>query len=81
MSAKSRTSKVQRQHKIGELLSAEAVSSQDELVELLAEAGIAATQATVSRDLDDLGAVKVRVGGGGERVRNSRPPPRSDCAD
>jgi len=40
------------------------VTSQTQLVELLDESGITATQATVSRDLDDLGAVKVRVPGG-----------------
>jgi transcriptional regulator of arginine metabolism len=32
-------------------------------VELLGHEGIAATQATVSRDLEDIGAVKVRVPG------------------
>ena len=56
--------KRQRQHLVERLLSDEAVTSQDQLVELLAERGVSATQATVSRDLDDLGAVKVRVGGG-----------------
>ena len=56
--------KRQRQHLIERLLGDEAVSSQEQLVELLAERGVNATQATVSRDLDDLGAVKVRVGGG-----------------
>ncbi|MCE2524897.1 MAG: arginine repressor [Acidimicrobiia bacterium] len=56
--------KRQRQHLIERLLSNEVVSSQDQLVELLAARGVSATQATVSRDLDDLGAVKVRVGGG-----------------
>lgn len=56
--------KRQRQHIIECLLGDEAVSSQEQLVELLAERGVSATQATVSRDLDDLGAVKVRVGGG-----------------
>ena len=35
-----------------------AVASQSDLVELLAERGIDVTQATVSRDLDELGAVK-----------------------
>ena len=34
------------------------------MVDLLADDGINATQATVSRDLEDLGAVKVRVPGG-----------------
>ena len=41
-----------------------AVTNQPQLVDLLAAEGIAATQATVSRDLEDLGAVKVRVPGG-----------------
>jgi len=40
------------------------VASQPQLVELLAAEGMTATQATVSRDLEDLGAVKVRVPGG-----------------
>jgi len=57
-------SKVQRQQSIARLISRTAVASQPQLVELLAADGIAATQATVSRDLDDLGAVKVRVPGG-----------------
>lgn len=56
--------KPQRQHRIGRLLADNAVTSQSQLVELLAADGIAATQATVSRDLEDLGAVKVRVPGG-----------------
>jgi transcriptional regulator of arginine metabolism len=57
-------SKTQRQHRIAKLLADNAVSSQLQLVDLLADAGIAATQATVSRDLEDLGAIKVRVPGG-----------------
>jgi transcriptional regulator of arginine metabolism len=40
------------------------VTSQGQLVELLAADGVLATQATVSRDLEELGAVKVRVAGG-----------------
>lgn len=58
------TTKTQRQHRIAELLAEEAVGSQDQLVDLLSDCGIRATQATVSRDLEDLGAVKVRSGGG-----------------
>jgi transcriptional regulator of arginine metabolism len=57
-------SKTQRQHRIGRLLEEHAVVSQSQLVELLAAAGTTATQATVSRDLEELGAVKVRVAGG-----------------
>ena len=56
-----RLSKTQRQHRIAGLLEQEAVTSQTQLVELLAAGGVVATQATVSRDLDDLGAIKVRV--------------------
>jgi transcriptional regulator of arginine metabolism len=41
------------------------VHSQTELVELLAAEGIGVTQATLSRDLEELGAVKVRGAGGG----------------
>ena len=57
-------SKAQRQHRIAALLEESAVTSQTLLVELLEGSGITATQATVSRDLDDLGAIMVRVPGG-----------------
>ena len=56
-------SKPQRQHRIAKLLEEQGVGSQLQLVELLASEGIIATQATVSRDLEDLGAVKVRTKG------------------
>jgi transcriptional regulator of arginine metabolism len=56
--------KTQRQHRIAKLLEAEAVLSQSHLVELLAKEGVEATQATVSRDLEEIGAVKVRIAGG-----------------
>lgn len=58
------TTKVQRQTLIARLVSEHQVTNQPELIELLASEGIDATQATVSRDLDDIGAVKVRVPGG-----------------
>lgn len=56
--------KPQRQHRIGRLIEEQAVSSQVQLVELLAAEGVVATQATVSRDLEELGALKVRIPGG-----------------
>ena len=56
--------KTQRQHRIARLLETHAVTSQAQLVTLLADDGVEATQATVSRDLDEIGAVKVRVLGG-----------------
>ena len=55
-----RLAKTQRQHLVAKLLAQHAVSSQEAVVDLLAVEGVAATQATVSRDLDDLGAIKVR---------------------
>ena len=58
------SSKVQRQQAISKLVMKHAVTNQPQLVDLLSADGIAATQATVSRDLEDLGAVKVRVPGG-----------------
>ena len=56
--------KSQRQHVLARLLGQQAVSSQAQLVDLLAAEGIVATQATVSRDLEDVGAVKVRTPSG-----------------
>jgi transcriptional regulator of arginine metabolism len=56
--------KNQRQHRIVKLLETQQVASQTRLVDLLKEDGIVATQATVSRDLDELGAIKVRIPGG-----------------
>ena len=56
--------KHQRQHRITKLLETKAVGSQSHLVELLAAEGVEATQTTVSRDLEELGAVKVRLPGG-----------------
>ena len=60
-----RLTKTQRQHKISRLLVDHSVTSQPQLLDLLAAEGVDATQATVSRDLDELGAVKVRIPGGG----------------
>jgi transcriptional regulator of arginine metabolism len=56
--------KPQRQHRILRILEDQPVSSQAQLVQMLEAEGIVATQATVSRDLEDLGAVKVRIPGG-----------------
>src|SRR5690606_6781761 len=53
-----------RHQRIVEILNRSPVRSQTELAALLAEDGIAVTQGTLSRDLDELGAVKVRGGDG-----------------
>ncbi|MQA01571.1 MAG: arginine repressor [Streptosporangiales bacterium] len=52
--------KTARQQYIVEVLSRREVRSQSDLAEQLAEVGIAATQTTLSRDLEELGAVRVR---------------------
>ncbi len=59
-----RLAKPQRQHRVARILSSQAVTSQARVVELLAAEGVVATQATVSRDLEDLGALKVRTAQG-----------------
>jgi len=57
-------SREQRLRAIADLIRSRPISSQDELAEGLAALGFGVTQATISRDLVELGAVKVR--------RNSR---------
>ncbi len=59
-----RLAKPQRQHRVARMLEDHAVTSQDQLVELLAADGVVASQVTVSRDLEELGAVKVRSASG-----------------
>ncbi|WP_099025361.1 arginine repressor [Mycolicibacterium palauense] len=54
-----------RQARIIALLSERQVHSQSELAALLAGEGIDVTQATLSRDLEELGAVKLRAADGG----------------
>jgi transcriptional regulator of arginine metabolism len=49
-----------RQARIRELIAVQPVTSQTQLAALLAEGGIEVTQATLSRDLEELGAVKLR---------------------
>ena len=56
--------KAARQALIVELLGSHEVKSQPELAELLGERGLHVTQATLSRDLDELDAVKVRGASG-----------------
>ncbi len=57
-----------RQARIVTILSSAPVRSQGELAALLAEEGIDVTQATLSRDLEELGAVKLRGADGGVGV-------------
>lgn len=55
--------KERRQRAIAELIRANALSSQEELADRLGSLGFAATQATISRDLEQIGAMKVRRNG------------------
>jgi transcriptional regulator of arginine metabolism len=59
------TTKVARQRQIIDVVHRNAVRSQTELARLLAANGLVVTQATLSRDLEELGATKVRTGDGG----------------
>ncbi len=54
------TDKARRQQRLRALLTDQALSSQAEVVAALASAGIDVHEATVSRDLREVGAVKVR---------------------
>ena len=56
--------KAARQQLIVELLSSQTVHSQTDLVDRLESRGASATASTVSRDLDDLDAVRVRSADG-----------------
>ncbi|MGV1010326.1 MAG: arginine repressor [Dermatophilaceae bacterium] len=57
------TSRTARQSRVSQLLREHPIRSQGELLERLAADGIDVTQATLSRDLVELGAGKVRRGG------------------
>lgn len=75
--------KTARQRYIVDVLARYAIRSQAELTEYLAQAGLHATQATISRDLDELGAARVRdssgvlvyalPGEGGDRTPRATP--------
>jgi transcriptional regulator of arginine metabolism len=56
--------KVARQARIAAILERAQVRSQEDLAERLAEGGLHVTQATLSRDLEELGAVRLRGSSG-----------------
>ncbi len=53
--------RTQRHFKIINLLAENVITSQVQLMEILNEIGAEVTQATVSRDLEELGAIKIRT--------------------
>lgn len=64
----STATRVARQARIVELITHRTIRSQAELANLLAADGVEVTQATLSRDLEELGAVKLRGPDGGAPV-------------
>lgn len=56
--------KTARQARIVELITHHTVGSQAELAQLLAQEGVQVTQGTLSKDLVDVGAIRVRQGDG-----------------
>jgi transcriptional regulator of arginine metabolism len=77
--------KAARQGRIAALVSRQPVHSQTELAELLAAEGVAVTQGTLSRDLEELGAVKLRAREGGAAAyvipEDGAPPPLGAAED
>lgn len=57
-------SKLLRQGKIKEIITAQVITSQEDLLERLYEDGFLTTQATLSRDLHEIGIVRVPDGAG-----------------
>ena len=82
MSAMSRSKggKTARQRHVREIVARSPVASQAELAERLAERGFTVTQATVSRDVAELGLVKLQRGDRYVYVapEDLAPPPRRD---
>jgi transcriptional regulator of arginine metabolism len=67
--------KAARHARISAILTSRVVRSQSELGRLLAEQGVEVTQATLSRDLEEIGAVKVRRPGAGTVYAVPEEPP------
>ena len=57
-------STIQRQRLIAEFIDSQTISSQNQLKGLLKKNNVIITQATLSRDLNELGAVKKRLKNG-----------------
>jgi transcriptional regulator of arginine metabolism len=72
--------KASRQEAIRRIIRAHEVSTQDELGQLLAREGFDVTQATLSRDLAQLGAMRVSLPEGGTVYGlEDAPPPTSEA--
>lgn len=60
-----------RKEKILELISEKSIETQEELIAALKEAGYEVTQSTVSRDIKQLGLVKIQSKNGGYRYAST----------
>jgi transcriptional regulator of arginine metabolism len=60
-------SKADRQHQLLQLIREKEIGTQEELVSGLTDLGLDVTQATVSRDIKELGLIKVTIGGGQQK--------------
>ncbi len=60
-------SRAKRQSKILEIINSSAIETQDELVKELSNNGFKVTQATISRDIKELGLIKAAPDGGNSR--------------
>ena len=70
----------ERQGAILRLIREQPISTQAELSEALREAGFEVVQTTVSRDIYELGLVKVRAATAGSSTRRRAPPTSTGCA-
>src|SRR5262249_36320466 len=68
-----------RQAQVLELIGKEAITSQEQLRERLRAVGIEVTQATLSRDIRDLGLVKAAAAGAYKRPLTGDPPKPPDA--
>ena len=60
-------SRAKRQSKILEIINSGSIETQDDLVKELSNNGFKVTQATISRDIKDLGLIKAATEGGSSR--------------
>jgi transcriptional regulator of arginine metabolism len=72
--------KLYRRNQILDLLRHAVVATQEDLCENLAQRGIHVTQATVSRDIEELGLVKTREGYRAPEPAHAAPPPQPSLA-
>ena len=60
-------SKSQRQSRILQIIRERPIETQEELVDVLRKTGMEVTQATISRDIKELGIIKVSTGEGKQK--------------